>query len=378
MNRQNGAHFRVASLLTFLVSRGCQVTMYSFANHPECSWNEAGINLFKEQFPTVPLVLDRRSPFLVYWTKFKKMFAGIFPASAPRLLKLRLPCLTPNYDKLRQSLPDALYVINYANGMLELNGVDPDVCMVETHDLDFLQFSKRFGHAITSLKIISKFRSEIALLESAMSILSIAKTETGLFRLLFPNKPVFFLPNYGEPAHRLRLSESNFEYDMLFVGSRNQFNVDGIVSFLANQSRLLQQFSLAIAGEVSTNPKVIDACCSAKRVRLLGFVNDLGALYDRAKIVISPVDGTGLKIKVIEALAAGKPVFGSRHSLEGLPSGSEQCAFLIDAEQIRSMLLDPTRLKSASEAALTYSQTLASSGDLVEFQSFLRKAAVSD
>jgi glycosyltransferase involved in cell wall biosynthesis len=378
VNNRNGAHFRMASLLNFLLGHGCKVTVYSYSNHFECPWNEAEIERFKQQFPTASLVLDQRSSALRYWGKIRKKLSGVLPGLIPWLTRLHLPHLTPNFDLLGKKFPNALYIVNYANGLLELNGINPDRCVIETHDVDFLQFSKRFGHEITSWKITEKFRSEVGLLKDALALLSIARTEAGMFRLFFPKKSVFFLPKYSVHADRvLDVSVPRYDMDLLFIGSRNDFNVSGILQFLADQPGLLQEFSLAIAGEVSTNPEVAEKSSDMGNVSLLGYVDDLDALYRRAKIVIAPVDGTGLKIKVIEALAAGKPVFGSRHALDGLPPGSEQCVFLIDAEKMSAMLLDPESLKFASEAALSYSQALASSGDIAEFRRFLDAEGVS-
>ncbi|WP_321865216.1 glycosyltransferase [Paraburkholderia tropica] len=372
VNNRNGAHVRVTSLLNLLISYGCKVTVYSYSNHVECPWGDTERAMFSKQYPGVALVLDRRSPVLRYWGKAKKKLSGVFPNLIPQLIGAHLPTLTPNYDRLRKQYPDALFIVNYANGLLELNGIDPECCVIETHDIDFLQFSKRFGHALTSRRIAEKFRSETGLLQSALSLLSIARTEAGMFRLFFPHKPVFFLPKYSVASHRTTATpHAGRDIDLLFIGSRNPFNVDGILHFINEQRDLLQRFSLAIAGEVSMNPEVVEKASAIGTIQLLGFVDDLDALYRRAKIVIAPVDGTGLKIKVVEALAAGKPVFGSRHSLEGLPPGSERCAFLIDAAQIRAMLSDAASLNAASEAALAYSQSQTSNGDIVEFRQFL-------
>jgi glycosyltransferase involved in cell wall biosynthesis len=379
VNNRNGAHVRVTSLLNLLIGYGCKITVYSYSNHGECPWGDAERTIFSKQFPGVALVLDRRSPVLRYWGKAKKKLSGVFPDWIPRLLGAHLPALTPNYDRLRKQYPDALFIVNYANGLLELNGIDPDCCVIETHDIDFLQFSKRFGHALTSRRIAEKFRSETGLLQSALSLLAIARTEAGMFRLFFPHKPVFFLPKYSVASHRNPdTRQGGGDIDLLFIGSRNPFNVDGILHFIDTQRELLQRFSLAIAGEVSMNPEVVEKASTNGNIQLLGFVDDLDALYRRAKIVIAPVDGTGLKIKVVEALAAGKPVFGSRHSLEGLPPGSERCAFLIDAGKISTMLSDAANLNAASEAALAYSQSQASTGDIAEFREFLDTQRVVD
>ena len=39
--------------------------------------------------------------------------------------------------------------------------------------------------------------------------------------------------------------------------------------------------------------------------------------------MICPVEGTGANIKVLEALAYGKPVFACESAISGLPPGSE-------------------------------------------------------
>jgi glycosyltransferase involved in cell wall biosynthesis len=103
----------------------------------------------------------------------------------------------------------------------------------------------------------------------------------------------------------------------------------------------------------------------------LGFVDDIGDLYRRTKIVISPVDGTGLKIKVVEALSAGKPVFGSQHSIEGLPPGADDCVFIINATHMSKMLADPALLAAAGNAAHEFARGLSLKGDITQLRSYL-------
>lgn len=104
-------------------------------------------------------------------------------------------------------------------------------------------------------------------------------------------------------------------------------------------------------------------------VSLLNFVDDIDDLYSRGRIVISTLDGTGLKIKVSESLTAGNPVFGSQHWLEGLPAGAEECAFLIDEANIVGMLSASALLTSAEKAAQAFGRDLATKVDLADFKS---------
>jgi glycosyltransferase involved in cell wall biosynthesis len=225
---------------------------------------------------------------------------------------------------------------------------------------------------LTSRKISGKFRSEFSLLGGASALIAIARTEAGIFRLCFPAKPVFFVPDYGTKEHKPCDADARLnDYDILFVGSEHLFNARGIVSFMQTHDGLLQDYRLAIAGKVSMVPEVIDMAAVFPNVSLLGFVDDIGDLYRRTKIVISPVDGTGLKIKVVEALSAGKPVFGSQHSIEGLPPGADDCVFIINATHMSKMLADPALLAAAGNAAHEFARGLSLKGDITQLRSYL-------
>jgi glycosyltransferase involved in cell wall biosynthesis len=372
VHRQNGAHNRVSDLLDFLLHCGCHVVLYSFSNHSDCPWGDAEIAKFAKKYPTIRLVLDRRSRLLVYWTKIKKLISGAAPSLTPMLVKTKLPFGSPHYDRLTKQLPNAVYIVNYTNGLLELNGIEPKNAIIETHDLDFLQFTKRYGFGLTSLRIMLKFRTEFSLLDAANAITAIAWVEAAIFRLFLPPKPVFFIPHYGSVEGEVRdVDVQSTDYDLLFVGSDNILNARGIVDFMKSHHGFLSRYSMAIAGNVCRAAEVQAAATLLSNVRLLGFVTNLDELYSRCKIVISPVEGTGLKIKVVEALAAGKPVFGSQHSLSGLPPGADGCAFPIEEPRMAQMLLDPVLLASAGRAARSFAANLSSRGDLQLFKSFL-------
>ena len=220
VHRLNGAHVRVSNLLEFLLTSGYRVILYSYADHPDCPWGLNEIALFHEMFPTVELVLDRRPRHFKLWKRANKMLSGMFPSLTNALIRAHLPGATPNYARLAANEPNAVLIVNYANGFIELNGVSSDLTIIETLDLDFLQFSKRFGFSLTSLKIVSKFRSEFSLLAAASALIAIAAPEAGLFRLCFPKKPVFFVPEYTSARAPIAKSEAiRIDYDLVFVGS---------------------------------------------------------------------------------------------------------------------------------------------------------------
>jgi glycosyltransferase involved in cell wall biosynthesis len=377
VHKLNGAHVRVCNLLEFLLTCGYRVILYSYADHSDCPWGLNEIARFHEMFPNVELILDRRPSHFDLWKRAKKLLSGMFPWLTKALIRTRLPGATPNYARLIAKEPDAVLVVNYANGLIELNGLVSEVTIIETHDLDFLQFSKRFGFSLTSSKIVSKFRSEFSLLGAASALIAIGAPEAGLFRLCFPKKPVFFVPDYTSGRAPTAESEAvRIDYDLVFVGSENAFNVNGLCEFIDEYRDLLNIFTLAVAGKVSMTNQVIRVAQGISNVRLLGYVDDISDLYSRSKVAISPVDGTGLKIKVIEALAAGKPVFGSRHTIDGFPLGHKGCIFPLEALRTTKLLQDQKALAVAGKVAKSYAANLARISETILLRSYLESVGI--
>jgi succinoglycan biosynthesis protein ExoO len=105
---------------------------------------------------------------------------------------------------------------------------------------------------------------------------------------------------------------------ILFVGSNTAPNTLGLRWFLdrawSDVKRQVPDATLLVAGGVGRNLP-----SPPEGVELLGPVDDLGALYREAGVVISPLNvGSGLKIKLIEALGRGKAVVATSPTVEGV------------------------------------------------------------
>lgn len=101
------------------------------------------------------------------------------------------------------------------------------------------------------------------------------------------------------------------------IGSNALPNVDGLKHALGAIARLPH---VVIAGGISGEPMLDDA--GAAGLERLGILSDVRAFYARINVALSPVRfGGGLKIKVFEALASGKPVVATSHSVAGFPEG---------------------------------------------------------
>ena len=103
-----------------------------------------------------------------------------------------------------------------------------------------------------------------------------------------------------------------------FMGSAHSFNSHELVEFLEELRRVLRQtpapLEFVVAGNVGKNISV----GRFPFVRKLGFVERVDDFYERVDIVVSPLDhGTGVKIKVSEAIDCCIPLLSTRHSSEG-------------------------------------------------------------
>lgn len=107
----------------------------------------------------------------------------------------------------------------------------------------------------------------------------------------------------------------------------------------------------------------IDNKQNYKNINFINFIENLDNVYNDAKIAICPMfSGTGLKIKVVEAFAYGKPVVCTQMGMVGQPNTDEiinKAAFVSDnpeqfAKNIYNLLEDKELYDNASEVALKY------------------------
>ena len=378
VNLENGAHTRLSDLLKFLDEHFDNVTLYSYANHGDCPWTEHAIKRFKLAFPRLQLCLEEYSRPLRWFTRLKNLLLSFFPQYAHSILNYRLPHAGKEYRRLQSQIPDATWIINYADGVTQLNGLPKaGKIIVETHDSKCVLASKMANGSgsPTSLRNLLKLRNEIACLNTVSGLVSISPPEKAIFQLLTRSSNKFYIPAYFKFEKELIETyslESEFRFDLSFVASDSVFNAQGFQDFVESNASWLYKYRICLVGLICGNEQVVQIAKKYKNISLLGYVPDLSNIYRASKTVISPTDGTGLKIKVVDALLHGKPVFGSAHTRDGLPSGYEGCVFPIDRGKIESILNISENRRRAETAAFRYVQTIDRVNEIDSFLGYLR------
>jgi glycosyltransferase involved in cell wall biosynthesis len=145
---------------------------------------------------------------------------------------------------------------------------------------------------------------------------------------------------------------------VLFVGSfAHPPNVDAAVRLLDRVmplvNRMVPEATLEIVGGGPGGPQRENALMS-------GHVENIGAVLDKAAVVVAPVDtGGGMRVKVIEALAAGKAVVTSRRGARGLSVTAGRELVLAETDEefaaaIVELLRHPERRAAVGAAARSW------------------------
>lgn len=207
-------------------------------------------------------------------------------------------------------------LVDYAfltEGIPHVQAAGPSAVVM--HDL-FSSRPAQFGPvgAEDSVAVVN-VAAEMAMLSRADAVIAIQDAEAQAVRRHLPATPVLLAPMAIVPVATPQPGEA---IELLFVGSNTSPNVDGLRWLLAEVWPAIRQThpaaQLNVVGTVAQSVQTAPA-----GVAMLGRVADLAAFYARAAVVISPLRaGSGLKIKLIEALGYGKAVVATSTTLQGV------------------------------------------------------------
>ena len=177
--------------------------------------------------------------------------------------------------------------------------------IVDTHDFLTAQFQSR-----KDFKLGDFFQAEMKLLNSVDQVWSISTEEKYLFEQ-FLQTSVSLVPHIETSHFDTNLNKS---IDILYVASENEHNIKAAKWFFKDvYPNLPQSLNITIVG------KIVKHIDDYNNVNKIEFVEDLSAIYSNTKVVICPMQsGTGLKIKVVEALSYGIPVVCNEKGVDGL------------------------------------------------------------
>lgn len=216
------------------------------------------------------------------------------------------------YSKLLNFTPDSIHKI------------------IDTHD----KFANRWRATYELGKIPRWYaineEQEVLGLSRSNTVIAIQKEETNYFKskLKKESTEVVCVPH---PVKYTPLLDSRLrENKILYVGASNNFNFEAIKKFIDVCYSILinkkPNIELLIAGSICN---LLEDYSEHRNIKLLGVFESSKDIYSKADIVINPViQGTGLKIKNIEALGYSKYLITTKLGARGLEDWNNR-AFLV-------------------------------------------------
>ncbi|SIP99223.1 Glycosyltransferase involved in cell wall bisynthesis [Chryseobacterium sp. RU37D] len=218
-----------------------------------------------------------------------------------------------------------IIIINYEfwTGLIDNYSMKDTLKIIDTHDwITLNEFYKN-----KSLDIGKRFNEEISNLAKFDNVITISEDEHSVFKKFLGEKVINIPPSF--PSH-FEKNNPDKKYDLIFVGSENIFNIKSIQWFFANVYPLLpENINIIIIGRVCRHIE------KRENVEMVEFSESLEEYYHQSKIAICPMlEGTGIKIKVIEALSYGLPVVGTERAVDGFSSKTSNGCLVTDDPEI--------------------------------------------
>ena len=315
-----GNNARAFALLQYFKNRNHKIDYIGIASK---SFSEVDLEAIKN----VNLI---ENGFLLKRDKrISKTFSYLFTYAIPNKLKGRIR----DFDRTRfghknqfsKILEDNQYdyiIISYAYWaelIRENKHLKEAKLIIDTHDFLASQFQnqKRFN-------LGKYFNKEVELLNLFQKIWVISSDENYVFSQ-FVSSDVITIPHALEVKFQLN---STKKYDLVYVASSNEHNVKSAKWFFEEvYPKLNTTLSICVVGKIN------EYIPELPNVTKIHFLEDLNQVYSESRVAICPMlSGTGLKIKVVEALSYGLPVVCNPRGIDGLINKTNNgCLVTVDA-----------------------------------------------
>lgn len=133
---------------------------------------------------------------------------------------------------------------------------------------------------------------------------------------------------------------------LLYVGTLNwEANIDGLLWFFADIWPSIHaadpDISVKIVGK-NPDPSLLEAAKGLQGIEFLGFVDDLEPLFKHSRLFLAPLRfGSGIKVKVLNAMCRGIPVITTDVGAEGLDViSNEHLVIANQADQMANRILE--------------------------------------
>jgi glycosyltransferase involved in cell wall biosynthesis len=355
---RSGVHKRVHELVKYLKSRGYEIDLL------------AAINFESKWLPDDPFDKTLVDNLFFYDYCAKTIFEKIREKSRRWFYGNRIGRLADFASvDLRKKFNDLLKKKKYSHILISYvyyaNLIKDNPLAQNSNKMllieDFIT-SQLYDQAKGKIALGEIFEEEIRRINLFDSAICLSNDELNLFSSFAPNPKYFYVPMFM--GKKNFIEREKFKYDLFFVGFDNFHNINGINWFLKEVfPKLNGKCKMLIVGKVINKIKKEDF----PDVEFVEFIESLEEVFQSSKLCISPLfTGSGIKIKIVEAMSYGKPVVCTSRSLIGFPQRTNCGCDIADTPEeftsaIEKLLSDDEfykeqRIKSSSMFAEFFDQ----------------------
>ena len=328
---QNGVQTRFHALLHYFKARNVRIDLLSHSGF---------VDAWSEEHRHHPLV------HAVYLNDFQKSKERRPDAALP---DFAFPALKQQFDALIAEHDYDGVIMSYVHWARLIDGVKlPTYLMIE----DFIALNT-YERQEGDYDLGRGINEEIARIRRFDHAVCISQDEMLFFERVCKGVRFHHVPHFIDAPPHKSVAKT---VDLLFVGSDNPFNHQGMRWFLdAVIPHLNKHLRITVAGGVNKHLKADHERFG--QITFIDYADDLDTLYASSRLSICPLQGgTGLKIKVVESMAYGVPVVTTRYGTVGIDGSG--CAVADDprefADAAMALLKDGTQYAALQRDALAY------------------------
>jgi len=192
----------------------------------------------------------------------------------------------------------------------------PTLTVIDTHDvMAYRDYRFSVDGLLPGVSI--SLSEELSLLNRFDVVMAIQSEETMALSALLNNNTITICCPHGVDFIELPKNTSRFEsFNLGFVGGNSDANSTAIQWFLTDVWPVLNRLPIVfnVYGSICTRITNV-----SDKVQIHGLLSDLSIAYRHCDAMINPmVQGGGIKIKSVEALAHGKPLIASPEGAVGI------------------------------------------------------------
>jgi glycosyltransferase involved in cell wall biosynthesis len=359
-----GGRIRRYNLMKQL-SKDHQLSLLCFTETEEDIKNVEAIKPYCQKVITIPKAVNSKMNLKEHITRFILRYILQCP---PVLLSYRSGEMKSRlYTLLKDNSFDVILFEYWYMGQYIEHYMDQLIVLDEV-DVEFTRWKRLIGIEKGLLSKLRAFylyqrvkRFELKMVEKCDLLLTVTPNDRDTIKNFLPNADIVVIPtcvdiSYFHPSERVTEGKN-----LIFVGSLGHLpNVDGILYFCRDVFPYLLNESpdthLFIVG-VYPPPEVLQL--KGKNITVTGYVEDIRPYIYQSQVFIAPLRfGSGIKGKILEAMAMGIPVVTSSIGIEGIDCVANRDLIVAEgsrqmAEEILNLLKSLSQRKLLRENALS-------------------------